>query len=120
MHLLIIIDLFTCDVDIDNLAFDPPEQKLTKKEQKLKRAKMRMARDRFRDLCFTDQLKAAVKFEVDQDLVIMREPYKKVSAFFFSSLGCLTIGFRTFTKRSKRALTSTSRATGKKPGKSWV
>ena len=93
MDLLIIVDLFTCDVDIDNLAFDPPEQKLTKKEQKLKRAKMRMARDRFRDLCFTDQLKAAVKFEVDQDLVIMREPYKKVSSFFFSSLGCLTIVF---------------------------
>ena len=93
MDLLINVDLFTCDVDIDNLAFDPPEQKLTKKEQKLKRAKMRMARDRFRDLCFTDQLKAAVKFEVDQDLVIMREPYKKVSASFFSSLGCLTIVF---------------------------
>ena len=67
------------DVDIENLPFDPPEMKLTKKEQKLKRAKMRMARDRFRDLCFTDQLKVAIKFELDQDLVIMRTPFPKVS-----------------------------------------
>ena len=86
------VDLFTCDVDIDNLSFDPPDQKLSKKEQKLKRAKMRMARDRFRDLCFTDQLKAAVKFEVDQDLVIMREPYKKVSAILSSEGLTLFLG----------------------------
>lgn len=79
---------------------------------------MRMARDRFRDLCFTDQLKAAVKFEVDQDLVIMREPYKKVSASF-SSNG-LTIVFRTFTKHSKRVSRNTWMGTGKMRGKSWV
>jgi hypothetical protein len=105
LFLLNNVDLFTCDVDIDNLPFDPPEQKLTKKEQKLKRAKMRMARDRFRDLCFTDQLKAAVKFEVDQDLVIMREPYKKVSASF--STEGLTMLFRTFTKHSRRVSRNT-------------
>ena len=88
-------------MDIDNLNFDPPEQKLTKKEQKLRRAKMRMARDRFRDLCFTDQLKAAVKFEVDQDLVIMREPYKKVSCLLFLLWLNQIIAYRTFTKHSR-------------------
>jgi len=79
---------------------------------------MRMARDRFRDLCFTDQLKAAVKFEVDQDLVIMREPYKKVSASFFSE--GLNMVFRTFTKHSKRVLRNTWTGIGKMRGKSLV
>jgi len=64
--------LYTVDLDTDHLTFDPPDQRLSKKELKLKRAKMRVARDRFRDLCFTDQLKAAVKFEIDQDLLMMR------------------------------------------------
>ncbi len=66
------------DVDTENLGFDPPDQRLTKKEQKLKKAKLRVARDRFREMCFTDQLKAAVKFEIDQDLISMRAPFTRV------------------------------------------
>jgi hypothetical protein len=48
---------------------------MSKKEQKLKRAKNRIARDRFRELCFANQLQAALKFEIDPDLVMMRQPY---------------------------------------------
>jgi hypothetical protein len=74
--------LYTVDVEIENLNYDPPEQKLSKKELKLKRAKLRMARDRFRDMCFSDQLKASMKFEIDQDMVTMRAPFKQVIMIF--------------------------------------
>jgi hypothetical protein len=57
--------LYTVDLETDHLGVDPPEPKLSKKDLKLKRAKTRMARDRFRELCFTDQLKASIKFEID-------------------------------------------------------
>jgi hypothetical protein len=46
--------LYTCDVDTSQLPFEIPEPKLNGKQQKLKRAKLRIARDRFRDMCFND------------------------------------------------------------------
>ena len=51
---IMIIDLFTVDVDTSGLSFDVPEPKLSHKQQKLKRAKLRLARERFREMCFSD------------------------------------------------------------------
>jgi hypothetical protein len=48
----------------------------------------------------------------------MREPYKKVSASFFSE--GLNMVFRTFTKHSKRVLRNTWTGIGKMRGKSLV
>lgn len=62
------LELFTCDCEYSNLPLDPDEKPLSKKEQKLRRVKARMARDRYRQLCFDGQLQAANKFEVDKDL----------------------------------------------------
>jgi hypothetical protein len=56
IYIKIILDLYTCDIDTSSLGLAFFEPKLTKKEMKLKRAKARMARDRFRLLCFADQL----------------------------------------------------------------
>jgi hypothetical protein len=50
------LDLFTVDVDTSNLPLANPEPKLTKKEAKLVRAKARIARDRFKEMCYTNQL----------------------------------------------------------------
>jgi len=48
------LDLFTVDVDTSGLSFDIPEPRLSSKQQKLKRAKLRLARERFREMCFSD------------------------------------------------------------------
>lgn len=69
------LDLYTCDVDTSQLPFEIPEPKLNGKQQKLKRAKLRIARDRFRDMCFNDQLQACMRFEIDNDFLLMRKPF---------------------------------------------
>lgn len=46
------LDLYTCDVDVTNLALDPPQPKLNRKDAKLKRVRARMARDKYRELVF--------------------------------------------------------------------
>ena len=57
------------------MPYAPLEMRLSKKEMKLKKAKARIARDRFRDMCFANELQAALKFEVDPDIVQMRAPF---------------------------------------------
>jgi hypothetical protein len=42
------LELWTCDVNFDNLPLDPPEVKYSRKEVKLRRVKARMTRDRYR------------------------------------------------------------------------
>jgi hypothetical protein len=56
--------------------------KLSGKQQKLKRAKLRLARDRFREMCFSDQLQVGIKFEIDNDLVTMRKPFSQVLSIY--------------------------------------
>lgn len=73
-----LIDLFTCDIDTSNLPYAPQEGKVSKKDAKLFRAKARIARDRFKEMCFTNQLQAGLKFEVDPDLVQMRSAFPEV------------------------------------------
>ena len=46
------LELFTCDVEFSNMALEPLEAQITKKEAKLRRVKARMARDRYKQLCF--------------------------------------------------------------------
>ena len=69
------LDLFTCDLDTTYLSLDPMEPKLNRRELKIRRVKARMARDRYRQLCFDGQLTAATKFETDKDLSEMRKPF---------------------------------------------
>ena len=70
--------MYTCDVDTSQLPFEIPEPKLNGKQQKLKRAKLRIARDRFRDMCFNDQLQACMRFEIDNDFLLMRKTFSHV------------------------------------------
>ena len=69
------IDLYTCDVEYEALPLDPYEHKLSRKEQKLRRVKARIARDRYRQLAFDGQIQVAVKFETDKDLIEMRKMF---------------------------------------------
>lgn len=69
------LELYTCDVDITNLQLDPFEKPISSKEAKLRRVKARIARDKYRKLCFDGQLHASTKFEVDKDLIEMRKPF---------------------------------------------
>jgi hypothetical protein len=73
----LLIDLFTCDLDTQLLPIAPPEPKTSKKEQKLIRAKARIARDRFKQMCFANQLQAGLKFEIDSDLTLMRSAFSE-------------------------------------------
>ena len=86
--------MYTCDVDTSQLPFEIPEPKLNGKQQKLKRAKLRIARDRFRDMCFNDQLQACMRFEIDNDFLLMRKPFSHVRVV-------LTYNNRDSTKFSK-------------------
>ncbi|CDW84359.1 adenylate and guanylate cyclase catalytic domain protein [Stylonychia lemnae] len=74
-----ILDLYTCDVNFDDLPLDPYEHKISRKEAKLRRVKARIARDRYRQLAFDGQIQVAVKFETDKDLIEMRKMYSDVS-----------------------------------------
>ena len=66
------LDLYTCDLASELLQPDPWEPTISRKEAKLRRVKARMARDRYRQLCFDGQLQASNKFETDRDLIEMR------------------------------------------------
>ena len=46
------LDLYTCDVEFNNLQLEPVQPKLNRKDAKLKRVKARLARDRYRQLTF--------------------------------------------------------------------
>jgi len=46
------LELYTCDVEIGNLILEPYEKPITRKEAKLRRVKARIARDKYRKLCF--------------------------------------------------------------------
>ena len=63
------IDLYTCDVDYSTLPLEPMHRPLTKKEAKLKRVKARLARDKYREKCFSGEIQASSKFETDRDMV---------------------------------------------------
>lgn len=52
MHFNKFIDLFAVDLNPDILTLDPHEKQINRKEVKLRRVKARMARDRYRELCF--------------------------------------------------------------------
>ena len=52
----------------------------SKKEMKQERARARIQRDRYRLMCFTNQLQAALKFELDSDIVHMRAGFQVVRA----------------------------------------
>lgn len=69
------LELYSCDVEIANLALEPFEKRISKKEAKLRRVKARIARDKYRKLCFDGQLHVSTKFELDKDLVEMRKPF---------------------------------------------
>ena len=74
----IYLELWSCDVNFDNLPLDPPEVKYSRKEMKLRRVKARMTRDRYRQLAFNGQIQVAAKFETDKDLIEMRRYFSKV------------------------------------------
>jgi hypothetical protein len=44
--------LYTCDVEVSGLQLDPYESRITRKEAKIRRVRARIARDRYRELCF--------------------------------------------------------------------
>lgn len=96
------LELYTCDIDTTNLPYAPLEQKMTKKEAKLVRAKARIARDRFKEMCFTNQLQAGLKFEIDQDLVQMRSAFAEVRMN-----DCLNLEYRASTRSSAQPITIT-------------
>jgi hypothetical protein len=62
----------------DDLELDPPQPRQSRKEQKLRRVKARIARDRYRQLAFDGQIMVGVKFETDRDLVEMRKMFPEV------------------------------------------
>jgi hypothetical protein len=74
-------DLYTCDVDITNLPLETLPPSRGKKDAKLKRVKARIARDKYRELCFSGEVQASAKFETDKDFVIMRQPFPQVIHF---------------------------------------
>ena len=71
--------MFTCDLNTAGLPLNEILPPKTKKEEKLSRANARLARDRYRLMCFTNQLQASMKFELDSDLVHMRSGFAHVS-----------------------------------------
>ena len=50
------LDLYTCDVEYNNLPMDPYECKKTRRELKLLRVRSRMARDKLRQLAYDGQI----------------------------------------------------------------
>jgi hypothetical protein len=105
------LDLYTCDVEFNNLALEPFQPRLNRKDAKLKRVKMRIARDRYRQLVFDGQLHVSSKFETDKDLVEMRKPFPQVSIFHVL---ILTV-YRNSLKCSSKGSINTLRVTGESP-----
>ena len=73
------LDLYTCDLDYSTLPLEPFHHQRSRKEAKIRRVKARLARDKYREKCFSGELQAAAKFETDRDLVKMREPFPAVN-----------------------------------------
>jgi class 3 adenylate cyclase len=68
--------LFTCDIDYNLVEVEPiPKTEMSAQEKKLKRVKARLKRDREKLKMFDGSIKLVNKFELDQDMVVMREPF---------------------------------------------
>jgi class 3 adenylate cyclase len=68
--------LFTCDIDFNLVALDPEEKReMTPFEKKLKRVKARLKRDREKKNIFEGSIQLSNKFELDEDMVVMRQPF---------------------------------------------
>lgn len=78
LFLYICLDLYTCDLDINNLALEPVVKGGGRREAKIKRVKARLARDKYRELCYSGEIQASGKFETDRDLITMRANYTQV------------------------------------------
>lgn len=69
--------LYTCDVEVGDLDYEPAKPPLTKTQQKQKRVKARMNRDTNRELIFSGEFEVSGLFYTDEDLLEMRAPFKK-------------------------------------------
>ena len=70
--------MYTVDLDITYLTVEVGMASRGRREAKVKRVKARLARDKYRELCFSGEIQASTKFETDRDLITMRAPYKEV------------------------------------------
>lgn len=68
--------LFTCDLDFNLVDLEEEKKRvLTPMEEKLKRVKARLKRDRDRKKTYEGSIKIVNKFELDEDITKMREPF---------------------------------------------
>jgi class 3 adenylate cyclase len=68
--------LFTCDLDFNLVDLEEmPKRVLTPMEIKLKRVKARLKRDREKKKVYEGSIKIVNKFELDEDITKMREPF---------------------------------------------
>ena len=68
--------LFTCDLDFNLVDLEEERKKvLTPMEEKLKRVKARLKRDREKKKTYEGSIKIVNKFELDEDITKMRAPF---------------------------------------------
>mmetsp|Transcript_3356 Transcript_3356/g.3959 ORF Transcript_3356/g.3959 Transcript_3356/m.3959 type:complete len:579 (+) Transcript_3356:944-2680(+) len=69
-------DLWTCDIDYTLIEVEPESKKeLDPGQKKLKRVKARLKRDREKVEMFNGSIQLVNKFELDEELAIMRVPF---------------------------------------------
>jgi len=67
------VELYTCDLDTSKLKVERSEKdNISKKEKKAKKVQSRIERNRYREKVLSNQLQVSLKFELDQDIQLMR------------------------------------------------
>jgi len=67
------MELWTCDIDLNALQQEkPPKKKETWQVRKMNKVRERIFRNWFKEACFLNQIQVTDKFELDEDLKIMR------------------------------------------------
>mmetsp|Transcript_11544 Transcript_11544/g.10213 ORF Transcript_11544/g.10213 Transcript_11544/m.10213 type:complete len:438 (-) Transcript_11544:40-1353(-) len=72
------IEMVTCDVDETLIKVEIPKRQRNKRQdKKMKKVRGRIERNRYKQAVMSNQIQVSEKFELDEDIKLMRSPYSK-------------------------------------------
>ena len=121
------MDLYTCDVDVQNLMLKVKvsqldkygSAKMTKAEKKKLKVYNRLRRNELKKNVMENKTTVANLFQSDKELRAMRETFPKVQNDLRNFNYNWFDFFRSFLTPSKQVWTNISRENGRNAGKSW-
>lgn len=72
------VEMVTVDVDEDLIKVEMPKRQRNKRQdKKMKKVRGRIERNRYKQAALSNQIQVSEKFELDEDIKLMRSPYSK-------------------------------------------